>query len=235
MNRDLSLLIGILVALLALLLLWIFHATLALAPAQGLGALALEHLPESGVSNPVTAVLLNYRAYDTLLELGVLLAALLGIWSLGPPRPGFQSAGPALAAMAGVVVPLAILTGGYLLWAGGHAPGGAFQAGALLGAAGVVMRLAGRPGAGLPGEAWQRWLVVLGAGVFTLVGLVLAATGHGFLTYPAGLAKWLILLIETAATLAIGATLAAAYVGGRPAPIRTPAHTHASSLAEPRR
>ncbi|MFW5723851.1 MAG: MnhB domain-containing protein [Halochromatium sp.] len=230
MNRDLSLLIGILVALLALLLLWIFHATLALAPAQGLGALALEHLPESGVSNPVTAVLLNYRAYDTLLELGVLLAALLG-----PPRPGFQSAGPALAAMAGVVVPLAILTGGYLLWAGGHAPGGAFQAGALLGAAGVVMRLAGRPGAGLPGEAWQRWLVVLGAGVFTLVGLVLAVTGHGFLTYPAGLAKWLILLIETAATLAIGATLAAAYVGGRPAPIRTPVHTHASSLAEPRR
>jgi hypothetical protein len=41
--------------------------------------------------------------------------------------------------------------------------------------------------------------------------------GDGFLTYPAGHAKWLILMIETAATLAIGATLAAAYLAGLPA------------------
>jgi len=40
--------------------------------------------------------------------------------------------------------------------------------------------------------------------------------GAGFLTYPPKLAKWLILLIESAATLAIGVALAAAYVGGRP-------------------
>ncbi|WP_462319937.1 MnhB domain-containing protein [Halochromatium sp.] len=216
MNRDLSLLIGILVGLLGLLLLWVFYSTLAMEPGHRLGTLALEHLPESGVSNPVTAVLLNYRAYDTLLELGVLLTALLGIWSLGPPRPGFQRAGPALCTMVSIVVPLAILTGGYLLWVGGHAPGGAFQAGALLGAAGVVTRLAGNANAGLPSEAWQRWLIVLGAGIFTLVGLLLAVTGFGFLTYPPGQAKWLILLIETAATIAIGTTLAAAYVGGRP-------------------
>ncbi|MBK1619365.1 sodium:proton antiporter [Lamprobacter modestohalophilus] len=222
MNRDLSLLIGILVALLAVVLLWVFHSTLALDPGQRLASLAMERLPETGVSNPVTAVLLNYRAYDTLLELGVLLAALLGIWSLGPPRPGFQRAGPALAAMVDWVVPLAILTGGYLLWVGGHAPGGAFQAGALLGAAGVIMRLAGHANAGLPSETWQRWLVVLGAGVFTLTGLLLAFTGYGFLTYPPGQAKWLILLIETAATLAIGVTLAAAYVGGRPQPTAPP-------------
>lgn len=233
MNRDLSLLIGILVGLLGLLLFWVFYSTLIMAPEQRLGAIALEHLPESGVSNPVTAVLLNYRSYDTLLELGVLLTALLGIWSLGPPRPGFQRAGPALCTMVGIVVPLAILTGGYLLWVGGHAPGGAFQAGALLGAAGVVMRLAGNARAGLPSEAWQRWLVVLGAGVFTLVGLILAVTGYGFLTYPSGHAKWLILLIEAAATIAIGATLAAAYVGGRPGPLDKPASTRTSTSAEP--
>ena len=52
--------------------------------------------------------------------------------------------------------------------------------------------------------------------VFTLTGLALAILGAGFLTFPPGLAKWLILGIETAATLAIGATLAAAYVGGYP-------------------
>lgn len=216
MNRDLSLLIGILIALLSVLLLWVFHSTLASEPGPRLAELAAQHLQRTGVSNPVTAVLLNYRAYDTLLELAVLLVAVLGIWSLGPARPSFQRAGPAFSSMVSWVVPLSILTGGYLLWVGGHAPGGAFQAGALLGAAGVVMRLAGDPTAGLPSEGWQRMLVVLGVGVFTLIGLALAILGLGFLTYPPAQAKWLILLIETAATIAIGATLAAAYVGGYP-------------------
>jgi multisubunit Na+/H+ antiporter MnhB subunit len=213
--RDLSLLIGILAALLGVLLLWVFHQSLSAQSGDRLAGLAAAAVPDSGVSNPVTAVLLNFRAYDTLMELAVLLVALLGIWSLGPARPGFQHAGPALAAMVAWVVPLLILAGGYMLWVGAHAPGGAFQAGALLGAAGVIMRLAGDPAAGLPGEPAQRWLAVAGAGIFTLVGLGLMLFGHGFLTYPAGLAKWLILAIETAATVAIGATLAAAYVGGR--------------------
>ena len=48
------------------------------------------HLEQSGVSNPVTAVLLNYRAYDTLLELAVLLAAVLGIMAVGPARPTYK-------------------------------------------------------------------------------------------------------------------------------------------------
>ena len=47
----------------------------------------LANLQVSGVSNPVTAVLLNFRAYDTLLELAVLLAAVLGILALGPRDP----------------------------------------------------------------------------------------------------------------------------------------------------
>ncbi|MBK5929162.1 MnhB domain-containing protein [Halochromatium salexigens] len=222
MNRDLALLIGILVSLFAALLLWIFYATLVGDPVARLGPLALEQLPASGVSHPVTAVLLNYRAYDTLLELAVLLVALLGIWSLGPAPSGFRPAGPALTVLANWILPLAILTSGYLLWVGGHAPGGAFQAGALLGSAGVLLRLAGHERAGLPAEAAQRWLVVAGVAVFLMVGLLLAAFGEGFLTYPKAVAKWLILLIETAATLAIGATLAAAYVGGRPPGIRSP-------------
>ena len=35
-------------------------------------------MAQSGVDHPVTAVLLNFRAWDTLLELAVLLLALLG-------------------------------------------------------------------------------------------------------------------------------------------------------------
>lgn len=208
-----TLLIGV-----GLVLGWALFSAVTGDSGERLAALALEKVPESGVSNPVTSVLLNYRAYDTLMELAVLLVALLGIWSLGPAAPGFQPAAEVLRGMVAWFVPLLILSAGYLLWVGGHAPGGAFQGGALLGAAGVTLALAGHANAGLPGERGLRLLAGLGVLVFTLVGLVLMILGLGFLTYPPGHAKWPILLIETAATLAIGATLAAAYLGGHPMP-----------------
>ncbi len=217
-RRDLRLLLGILLALIGGLLLWVFYAAVAADPGPRLAELAHANVPLSGVTNPVTSVLLNFRAYDTLMELAVLLAALTGIWSLGRAAAPFQRAGPALRGMVAWIVPLLILAGGYMLWVGGHAPGGAFQAGALLGAAGVILRLSGDGSAGLPDELWQRWLIIAGVAVFLLVGLALIQVGGGFLSFPPAVAKWLILLIETAATVAIGATLAAAYVGGRPDP-----------------
>jgi multisubunit Na+/H+ antiporter MnhB subunit len=195
---------------------WAFYLATTAGAGARLAELALTRVPETGVSNPVTSVLLNYRAYDTLLELAVLLTALLGIWSLGPAAPGFQRAAEVLRGMVAWFVPLLILAGGYMLWVGAYAPGGAFQAGALLGSAGVMLALAGHPRAGLPPERALRGLAVLGILIFSLVGLALAMLGFGFLTYPKGIAKWLILLIESGATLAIGVTLAAAYLGGRP-------------------
>ena len=195
---------------------WVFWDTVAVQASGRLADLALDRVPESGVSNPVTAVLLNFRAYDTLLELAVLMAAILGIWSTGPAVPGFLPAGEVLGKLAATIVPLLILSAGYLLWVGGHAPGGAFQAGALLGAAGVVLRLSGRPDAGLPSLTWLRLAIVLGVLAFVAAALVLMAAGYGFLTFPPAVAKWVILAIETAATLAIGATLAAAYLAGEP-------------------
>jgi len=195
---------------------WVFWDTVAVQASDRLAGLALDRVPESGVSNPVTAVLLNFRAYDTLLELAVLMAAILGIWSTGPAVPGFLQAGEVLGKLAATIVPLLILSAGYLLWIGGHAPGGAFQAGALLGAAGVILRLSGRPHAGLPPLTWLRLAIVLGVLAFVAAALILMAAGYGFLTFPPAVAKWVILAIETAATLAIGATLAAAYLAGEP-------------------
>lgn len=210
-----TLLIPLLLAAIGALLFWAFWSGVTGHEGERLAALALERVPESGASNPVTSVLLNFRAYDTLLELAVLLAALLGIWSLGPAAAPYQPAALLLDSLVGWVVPMLIIAGGYLLWIGGQAPGGAFQAGALLGAAGVTLALSGRPNAGLPGESWLRVLAALGTLVFVLVGLTLMGLGLGFLTYPPALAKWLILTIETGATLSIGATLAAAFLGGR--------------------
>ena len=178
-------------------------------------------LANSGVSNPVTAVLLNFRAYDTLLELAVLLAAVLGIIAVGPARSAYQPAGPLFGGLVSWLVPLLIVTGGYLLWVGAHAPGGAFQAGALLAAAAVLLRLGGKASAGLPGPELQRWLLVGGIGVFIAVGLGAIAAGQTFLQYPQALAGTLILLIETAATLAIATTLALAYIGGTEPPVQS--------------
>ncbi len=214
--RVRHLLITITLAVIGINLAWVFLDGISGQTGARLADLALERVPESGVSNPVTSVLLNFRAYDTLLELAVLLAAILGIWSTGSATPGFLPAGPMLRSLTALVVPLLIVTAGYMLWVGGHAPGGAFQAGALLGAAGVILRLSGRPNAGLPPLPWLRVGIVLGVLVFTLTALVLMAVGTGFLTYPLAVAKWLILFIETAATLAIGAALAAAYLAGEP-------------------
>ena len=174
------------------------------------------NLASSGVSNPVTAVLLNFRAYDTLLELAVLLTAVLGIFSLGQATPGYRPAGPIFDGLVHWLVPVLILTAGYLLWVGAHAPGGAFQAGATLAAAGVVLRLAGRSRIGLPDGFMLRIVMAAGVGVFLLVGLSLLLLGRPFLGYPPAWAGALILLIETAAMLSIAATLLLAFLGGQP-------------------
>ena len=119
---------------------------------------AAGHLEDSGVSNPVTAVLLNYRAYDTLLELAVVYAAVLGVLSLGPARVAFVGDSPVLMSLISWLIPILIVTAGYLLWVGAHAPGGAFQAGATLAAVAVLLRLGGFERGGLPGATATRWL-----------------------------------------------------------------------------
>jgi len=178
----------------------------------GLAGPALRELGGSGVSNPVTATLLNYRGYDTLLEIGVLMLAVLGVWILDAepalPRP---AADPMFALLLRVVLPLAVIVAGYLLWVGAHAPGGAFQGAALLAAGGVLWHLA-RPLSLGPSLA-LRAVVALGFAVFLAVGLAMVALGGGFLTFPSERAGALILLIEAAAMLSIALIMVALFVG----------------------
>ena len=116
MMRRIS--IGILSLALLAALSW---AVLSLpAKPTGLTEASLARLSESGVTNPVTAVLLNYRGYDTLLEVGVLLLAIVGVWSL---RRGEWPAAdlrdrPLLLSLLRVVLPVLVLAAGYLLWIG---------------------------------------------------------------------------------------------------------------------
>lgn len=185
---------------------------------EGLTAPALTRLAESGVSNPVTAVLLNYRGYDTLLELAVLLLAVVGVWSL---REGDLSSPdikdrPLLTSLLRLLLPMLVLAAGYLLWVGAFAPGGAFQGGALLGGALVLVILGGLASRIVQRERLLRFGLVLGVLVFAAVcALTIGMTG-GLLQYPTDSAKHWILLIEFAAMISIGLTLGSLYLGGRP-------------------
>ena len=66
-------------------------------------------LAQSGVEHPVTAVLLNFRAWDTLLELAVLLLALLGARQLGSLQPQLSEPWPMLRAWGRTLAPLLVL------------------------------------------------------------------------------------------------------------------------------
>jgi multisubunit Na+/H+ antiporter MnhB subunit len=196
---------------------WAFLDAQANQSGLRLGELVQAELANSGVSNPVTAVLLNFRAFDTLLELAVLFAALLGVLVLGPARPAPRGASPVVSHLVAWLTPLLIITAGYLLWVGAHAPGGAFQAGALLAAVGIIVRLSGSPNSGLPSGIWMRLMAVGGCGVFLFVGIASMGGDASLLQYPAGWASILILLIEVFATLSIAASLLLVYLGGQPA------------------
>jgi len=224
----------LLVILLSVFVAGLVYVVLSL-PLQtiGLSETVAENLDASGVSNPVTAVLLNFRAYDTLLELAVLLLALLGIWSLRSPSERNESAsGKVLDMLTRLLVPLLILVSGYLLWVGGHAPGGAFQAGSVLAAAGVLLLLTGwRPGVRFAGLA-LRFALVMGLAVFVIVAVVMVLLGGRLLEFPLSFAGNFILLIEAAATLSIGITLAALFFGTRPKPAQSSASREESGAQE---
>jgi len=193
-----------------------------------LPALVEERMTDSGVEHPVTAVLLNFRAWDTLLELFVLLLALFGVRQLFPgqrersgygtrlmasDRPVKTQPWPPLIAWTGVLAPLLVLTGGYLLWSGSNAPGGAFQAGAILAAAAVVLHLTQN----LPALRWSLWpvraLICSGALLFLGIAISTAWLGAGWLHYPQPGNKLLIIIIEIFATLSIAVTLALLVAG----------------------
>lgn len=191
-------------------------AVLSLPGGGGLAEQALAGLDRTGVSHPVTAVLMNYRAYDTLLEIAVLFLAMLGVWSMAemPQRPASRP-GLVLEFLNQILVPFLILFAGYLIWAGAHQPGGAFQAGAVLAGAGVLVTLSKMPLPALP-LAVYRLLLILGLATFVVIGVAVQIGGGRFLELQPPAAKVLILVIEIAAGISIGLCLAAIFRGGRP-------------------
>lgn len=181
-----------------------------------LSQLLSENLERSGVEHPVTAVLLNFRSYDTLLEIGVLVIAGIAGISMAKTAsledPELRSSDSLLYALQRWFIPLMLVLAGYLLWAGSDRPGGAFQAGAVLAATGVLMRLGGSPMEFLRPGLLLRLGLALGFTVFLLVAVASAIGGDAFLAYPPGMTKTLIVVIESVLTLSIAMVLLALFV-----------------------
>ena len=191
-------------------------------PAPTLAYDVAANIAATGVGNPITAVLLAFRAIDTLLETIVLLLVLIGVWSLTPDiywggRPGpRQYADPngILAYTARVLPPIGIIVGIYVFWVGADHPGGKFQGATILAAMWLLVMMAALVQAPPISRTWLRLGLVVGPLMFIAVGAVGVLSAGAFLAYPQGFAKPLIVLIELALmpslTLILGLLLAGA-------------------------
>ena len=197
---------------------------------SSLPAMVQQKLTQSGVQNPVTAVLLNFRSYDTLLEIGVLLTVAVAMLpnanfnsDINPDMPGGNrssshlvsvvnsaAGNPPLEAFLRWLIPMIIVMAGYMLWTGTALPGGAFQSGALLAGAGVLAQLSGRIQFCFTSTT-AKLLLTIGLITFVMVAIGVATTTGVVLQYPLELAAPLILLVESAATLSIAAILLLSY------------------------
>ena len=206
---------------------------------SGLASETSERIDETGVSHPVTAVLLNFRAYDTFLEVGVLILAVLGVMAVRRDSDLRSSArmaasplfsDPVLGWLVRLLAPVLVLAGGYLLWLGSSAPGGAFQAGAMLAGAGVALRMAGHPSVSLLSPFWLRILLLAGFIVFLGVAAATMLFLGNLLELPERGAGLLIVTIETVLMVSIAVILVTLFVGAK-----TPYQDDADERGEPER
>ena len=175
----------------------------------------------TGLGNAVTAVLLAFRAIDTLLEAVVLVFALIAVWTLTPdgywggrPGPKYATDPEGLLAYLGrLLPPLGIVVAIYVFWIGADLPGGKFQAGTLLAAMWLLTIIAGLQDPPQVSRRWLRGLLVLGTVVFVAIGFAGWPLAGYFLAYPESHAKPLILVIEAASMVSIAVTLGLLVVG----------------------
>jgi multisubunit Na+/H+ antiporter MnhB subunit len=204
-------------------------AVLALPdPAPSLAQLTADNLPATGVGNPITGVLMAFRATDTMLEAIVVLFAMIGVWSLAPDRawggrPGrLHRADPdgILAWLARVLPPIGIVVAVYIFWIGADSPGGKFQGASILAAMWLLAVMAGLTDAPPVSRTPVRLALVAGPVVFIAIGAAGVGTAGAFLGYPDGLAKPLIKVIEWALLPSLALTLALILAGAPERPER---------------
>jgi multisubunit Na+/H+ antiporter MnhB subunit len=199
------------IVLIILLFTLFFIVTLFEQPLHGnqVQMLAVKQLDQTGVTNIVTAVLLNYRAYDTFIEFAVFLCVAIAVlpYILDTPVLKFElQAESQVLLIAKTFIPLTIIMAGYLLWIGSTKPGGAFQAAALLAGCLVLVSLANVQVIDFT-KLRFRLLMSSGSIAFIATILLMYLESKSFIKFPVELASVSILAIEFFATFAIALIL----------------------------
>jgi len=152
---------------------------------------------ETKVPNIVTAVLADYRGFDTMFETVVILVAGLAILAI-LRRPACESSRrfAEIAAMKShvdliqvttcrLLIPVIQLFALYVIAHGHHSPGGGFQGGVILGASFILMALVNGLRATLLrfSEKKALFLSAVGVIIFAGTGLICMLLGGNFLDY----------------------------------------------------
>jgi multisubunit Na+/H+ antiporter MnhB subunit len=199
------------------------------APSLAPQAAAAADGPGAGLGNPITAVLISYRSFDTMLEKVVLILAVLGVWSVGADKAWGAAPAPlgrrnpygASVFLAQMLAPVGAVIGVHIFWVGADAPGGAFQGGALLAAMWMIAMMARITEPPRVDARWLRLALVAGPAVFLVAGLAGPLMAGSFFAFPHAFAKPIILFIEAFMLLSIAVALPALVAGppnGRPEP-----------------
>jgi multicomponent Na+:H+ antiporter subunit B len=155
---------------------------------------------DTGVPNLVTAVLGDYRGYDTMFETVVIFAAGIAIFAIlrtfgdGPPDRRRILLDPAVdgdhqriivGTTARLTIPVIQIFALYVVAHGHHSPGGGFQGGVMLGASFILVALSRDLGSALRRFSERRFLAIACAGVLIYAGfgLLCMALERNFLDY----------------------------------------------------
>jgi multicomponent Na+:H+ antiporter subunit B len=154
-------------------------------------------IKETGATNVVTSVVVNYRGFDTLGEITVLFIAAIGLgavlFSSKKSNEGMKLEPASLILSTGCrfLFPLILLLGAYIFVHGHLTPGGGFQGGAVIASAFVLIYLGCRETR--ISEVGAKVVESLGGLVFVVVGLFGLVYGGYFLLnfLPKGIANTL--------------------------------------------
>jgi len=190
-------------------------AVLAGTAPGGLTGQVLGRMDAAGVEHPVSAVLLNFRSYDTLLEVVVLFVAVLSVTAtLGEERPRHAPPSARAATLVWfcrVLAPVLVLVAAWVLLAGSDRPGGAFQSGAVLAGALILMDTAGL-GPGPDHGRLLRAALVVGPAAFLVVAAGGLVVEGEWLALDPAWAGGVIVALETLLALSIGVALTVVFL-----------------------
>ena len=148
------------------------------------GKYYLEHVKEeTGAVNAVTAVVVNYRGFDTLGEVTVLFIASTGVgallWRRKKRRTARTEGSVVLTTGTELLFPFVVLFGAYIFIHGHLTPGGGFPGGATIATAFLLLYMA-FVSYEIPHKLFEKTEGLAGMG-YVAVGLIGLAIGGYFL------------------------------------------------------